>query len=98
MTKITRVFNVSRSYYLKHKRAVLGVENCAFAWVEFGVSVRDLSLAEAIAARSQQAKPHDPLPFAELPNCIFRWPGHEGEIHRERMHAIEANQFAAMSV
>jgi hypothetical protein len=98
MASEARVYNVTRRYYIKHQKAVLGVKNCAFAWVKYGLTVRSLTLAESIAARQAQVTTPDPLPLAELPNCIFRWPGHEGEIHRERMHAIEANQFAAMSV
>ncbi len=50
-----RVFNVTRQFWLKPKRALYAVEQCSAAWVEFGVSVRDLTLAESIAKRNEQA-------------------------------------------
>lgn len=54
MASNTRVFNVTRRFYMKHKQAVLGVGNCAFAWVEFGVTVRDLTPAESVTARKHR--------------------------------------------
>lgn len=41
------------------------------AWVEYGVSVRSLTLPESIAARNDQASRREPLPFAEIPGIKF---------------------------
>ena len=52
-----RVVHVHRGFSLKHKQVLRAVENCAAAWVEFGVSFRDLTPAEgAITARNEQAR------------------------------------------
>jgi hypothetical protein len=72
MASHTRILNITRNYSLKHKQALRAVENCACAWVVFGVSVRDLSLAESIAKRNQQASLAESLPLAELRTVIFR--------------------------
>lgn len=99
MASNTRIYNETRRFHMKHKQAVRAVESCACAWVEYGVSVRDLSLSEAITARNHQASTREPLPFAELPGLIFRAPaGKEAATHREQMTAIEANQWARMQV
>jgi len=66
MNNNTRVFNETRRFWTKHKQAAQAVENCACAWIVFGASVRDLTLAESIAARNLQAASRDPLPSAEL--------------------------------
>lgn len=70
----SRIYNVTRGYYLKPNRAIDGVQNCVYAWVKFGISVRDLTLAESIARRSKLAEQCQPLPWAELPDCLFRPP------------------------
>lgn len=72
MSNNTRVFNATRRFYMKHKQAARAVENCACAWVEFGMTVRDLTLAEAIAARNHQASLREPLCAAELLHVVFR--------------------------
>jgi hypothetical protein len=107
-----RVFNVSRQYSMKHKQALRAVENCACAWVEFGVSIRDLTLAESIAARNQQTqKPlglvyivegkggkliSKPI-FSELPTCVYR-PTERNQAQTREGHQLvkAANQFAEM--
>jgi hypothetical protein len=70
----SRVFNVTRRFSLKHKQALRAVEECACAWVEYGVSIRDLTLAESIAARHRQAQLREPLAVAELPTLRFEPP------------------------
>lgn len=95
MSNNNRVFNVSRGFALKHKQAVRAVENCAAAWVVFGVSIRDVTLAEAIAARNVQASLHERLPLAEIPGLVFRMPaGREEGPRAERRAALEADEFA----
>lgn len=42
--------------------------------MEVGVSVRDLSLAESIAVRNEQAKLREPLVYAEIPGLVFDGP------------------------
>lgn len=80
---------------MRHKQAARAVENCACAWVEFGTTVRDLTLAEAIAARNHQASLREPLPFAELPGLLYRPAlGSEAGARLERVVAMEANRFA----
>lgn len=95
MSNNTRVFNVSRRFFMKHSQAAKAVDLCACAWVEFGVSLRDLTLAEAIVARNRRAQLREPLPFAELPGLLYRPAlGREGAARSERVIAIEANRFA----
>ena len=94
MSNNTRVLNVTRRFYMKHRQAAQAVENCACAWVEFGVTLRDLTLAEAISARNRQASLREPLPFAELPGLLYEAAsGKEGAARIERVMAMEANRF-----
>ena len=96
MSKNTRVSNVTRKFSLRFNQAQRAVELCACAWVEYGVSVRDLTLAEAIAARNCHAALREPLPCAELPGLLYRPAlGREETARAERMMAREAGQFAA---
>ena len=95
MTNNARVFNVTRRFSLKYKQALKAVENCACAWVEIGVSIRDLTLAESIAARNKQAAEREPLAFAEIPGLIFQPPIQSQATHRTGIHLVRAaNQFA----
>ena len=71
MTNNARVSNITRGYSLKHKQAVRAVDNCAAAWVVYGESIRDLTLAEAIAARNKQASEREPLAQAEIPGLVY---------------------------
>lgn len=95
MSNNTFVFNVTRRYHMRHKQASRAVENCACAWVEFGVTLRDLTLVEAIAARNHQAALREQLPFAELPGLVYQpGVGREGAGRAQRFIALEANRFA----
>jgi hypothetical protein len=91
----SRVFNVTRRFSLKHKQALRAVEQCACAWVEYGVSIRDLTVAESIAARNRQAQLREPLAVAELPGLVFAPPVTAviGAIERNRL-TWAAVQFA----
>lgn len=95
MTNNQRVFNVTRGFRMKHKQAVKAVEACACAWVDFGVSVRDLTLQEAIERRNEQARLRDPLPYAELVGLAYRPArGNEASHRMEITHARLANEYA----
>ncbi len=74
MSQDTRIFNVTRGFRMKHKQALRAIEQCACAWVEYGKTIRDLTIAEAIQARNTQAAERDPLPNCELPGIIFQQP------------------------
>jgi hypothetical protein len=66
------VFNVTRQWYMKRKAAENAVNDaCSCVWVVYGESVRDLTLAESIAARNVQAATREPLDYAEIPGIIF---------------------------
>lgn len=45
--------------------------NCAATWVDEGVSIRNLTLPESIAARNEQARLREPLEFAEIHGLRF---------------------------
>lgn len=85
-----RVFNITRGYALKHKAALRGIENCAWAWVEFGISVRDLTITEQIQARNEQAKNREPLAMAEIPGVIYEPTEAAVASYFERMGLVRA--------
>lgn len=66
-----RIENLTNGCRLKRKHAERAVDNCAAAWVEYGVSIRNLTLAESIAARNIQARIREPLPYAEIHGLRF---------------------------
>ena len=66
MTKNFRVFNVTRGYSLKRSQALRAIAECAAEWVEENISIRDLTLAESIAARNEQARLREPLALADM--------------------------------
>jgi hypothetical protein len=74
MSQSPRVKNLTRNLHWKFRRAEKAVYECACDWVEYGVSVRDLTLAESIAARNVQAKNREPLAYAEIPGLVFNGP------------------------
>jgi len=73
MNSNARIYHV-RGFTLKFKQALRGIEECAFGWVEEGKIIRDLTLAESIAARNQQSKLREALPLSELPNLRYEAP------------------------
>lgn len=74
MAQDPRVLNITRGFRLKRSQAYRGIENCAWTWVEVGVSVRDLTLEESMKTRNEQAKLREPLVYAEIPGLIFEGP------------------------
>jgi hypothetical protein len=94
MPKDSRVLNMTRGFRLRFNQARKAVENCACAWVDYGVTVRDLTLAESIAARMQQAKDREPLPYSEVFGLRFDPPiGKAGAEWQSRLLAYEASLF-----
>ena len=67
-----RVLNISKNITVRRSQAKRWIEQCACVWVEEGVSIRDLTLSERVAARSQQAAIREPLPVAELPGIQYQ--------------------------
>lgn len=95
MPKAPAVLNTTRGFYLRLNQARKAVENCACAWVEHGVTVRDLTLAESISARAVQEKYREPLPYAEIHGLRFDPQERSTGAHREsRLLAYEASLFA----
>ena len=71
MTKNHRVLNVTRGYSMKRGAAEKAIRECSATWVEYGISVRNLTIAEAITARNEQARLREPLAFAEVHGLRF---------------------------
>jgi hypothetical protein len=94
MPKDLRVLNVTTGFRLRFNQARRAVENCDCAWVVVGESVRSLTLAESIAARTQQAKDREPLPYSEVHGLRFDPPsGTAGAEWQSRLLAYEASLF-----
>lgn len=74
MAQDPRVLNITRGFRLKRSQAYRAIENGACAWVDVGVSLRDLTLAESIAYRNEQARMREPLEWAEIPGLVFEGP------------------------
>ncbi len=93
------VWHSTRGCYLSRAQAQRAVEVCAALWVEFGVSIRSATLAEAIVLRNAQAAEREPLAYAELPGVHFEAPLRclEGHLH-ELQIAREANKFACAAI
>jgi hypothetical protein len=63
----TRIVNLSNGHRYKFNQAKRLVEQqCALAWVQYGVSVRELTVEEMVKARSEQIRLQEPLPYAEV--------------------------------
>lgn len=66
-----RVVNLTSGFTFKRKHVDRAIDNCAVTWVEYGVSVRNLTIAESIQARNEQARLQEPLPYAEVHGLRF---------------------------
>lgn len=94
-----RIVNIANGYRLKLSAALRAIEECSAAWVDPGVSIRSLTLAESIAARNEQAARREPLPYAEVPGLRFDPPA--TGIHATRRESVltwEAHTFAMTAV
>jgi hypothetical protein len=66
MASHARILNITNDFRFKRTHAERAIDACSAVWVEYGVSIRNLTLAESIAARNDQARRREPLPFAEI--------------------------------
>jgi hypothetical protein len=71
MASQKRILNTTNGFHYKRGAVERAIEACSVAWVEYGISVRSLTVAESIAARNDQASRREPLPFAEIPGIKF---------------------------
>lgn len=77
---------------MKPSSVARAFDNCAVGWVEQGVSVRKLSIAESLKARSEQARLREPLAYAEIFGLNVIPPAGSMQAFREsRRMAREAN-------
>lgn len=71
------------------------MDNCAAIWVEEGVSIRNMTVAESINARNGQARLREPLAYAEIHGLRFDPPASGVAATRaEGKLTWEAHQFA----
>ncbi len=95
MASCVRVENKTNGCWYKRRHAERAVENCSAAWIEYGVSIRNLTLAESIAARNEQSRLREPLPFAEIHGLTFDPPASGvAATRREGSLLWAAHQFA----
>lgn len=108
MAPDTRILNLTRGFRLKRNQALRAIEECACTWAtdaqcdEANVprrsAIRDLTLAESIAARNQQAREREPLESPELPGLTFQPPSSAVSSSPLRRRLIQAaNQFVAQN-
>jgi hypothetical protein len=97
MTNNQRVFNITRGFSLKYKQAVKAIDLCTCEWVEFGRSVKDLTLAESIKRRNMQKKEVDILPHTEIPGLIFEPPTNSPSRQNSQI-TIQANEFFRQAI
>jgi len=94
-----KVLNISTNQRIKRSQARNRVEQCLSAWVEDGLSIRDLTLAERVAARSEQARLRaleaEVLTGPEVGGCRFVRP--DTTAYRVPWTAIEA-MYAPMMI
>src|SRR6185437_7444914 len=93
----SRIVNLTNGHRYKFNQAKRLVENqCACAWVVYGVSVRELTVDEMVKARSEQAKRQEPLPYKEIHGLRYE-PSVRGleASRREGLLAWQAHQFVA---
>lgn len=97
MAKSKSVYNLTKGYWLKRNQALKAIENCACAWVEYDQTIRNLTLAESIAARNEQAQKRQELAWVELPGLTFKQPANANcSAHQRAQLIFEANRFCAM--
>ncbi len=71
MASHTRILNETRRFWLKMSQVERGIGSGAYAWVKKGETVRDMTLAEQIQFRKEQAKVREPLAYAEVPGLTY---------------------------
>jgi hypothetical protein len=99
MSQDTRILNLTRGFRLKRNQALRAIEQCACAWVEINVSVRDLTIAESIQARNKQAAERELLAASELPGLVYKPAiGAQAAYAMERRTAFEADRFYVKAI
>ena len=99
MSQAIRIYNITKNCYLKRSQAEKAVDACSCAWVDYGKTVKSLTLAESIAARNEQARERQIIASVELPGLVFQPPiGAQAAYAMERRLAFEANKFATQAV
>lgn len=90
-----RIWHETYQCWWKLERAERAMYNCAATWLEDGVSIRNLTIAEAIKARNEQARMREPLAYAEIHGLRFDPPASGVAATRgEGKLMWEAHQFA----
>lgn len=91
MASSARIVNLTSGFTLKRHQATSRIEHCISAWVEFGVSIRDLTMTERFERRAQARAEddHSPMPFAELPSTIYRPAEYAQASHQEEIRLIQ---------
>ncbi len=73
-----RVLNLSRNSHLKLHQAQERIAAGTAVWVQIGISLRELTLAEILARRLRHHESGQPLPYRnvsnELPGLVFQPP------------------------
>jgi hypothetical protein len=77
MASHTRVLNLTTGLRIKRSQAIGRVAHGISEWVEMDFTVRDLTLAESIAARREQAKRQQPLELSEVHGLTYEPPVYE---------------------
>jgi hypothetical protein len=96
MSSHPKVINLTTGCRIKRSQAKGRVENCVSAWVDEGFTIRDLTLAERVQARSVQARLHEPIAMAELPGVVFQEPASGAQTAQMRYALVrEANRLVA---
>ena len=96
MASNTRILNLSNGRHIKRGQALGRVAQCISEWVEPNVSIRDLTLRESIAKRSELATLTVALASAEIPGVVFEPPLSAQAATREEHRLLaEANAWAA---
>ena len=93
----SRIVNLTNGHRYKFNQAKRLVEDqCACAWVQYGVSVRELTVDEMVKARSEQARLREPLPYKEIHGLRYE-PSARGveASRREGLLVFQAHQFVA---
>ena len=93
----SRIVNLTNGHRYKFNQAKRLVEDqCACAWVQYGVSVRELTVDEMVKARSDQIRLREPLPYKEIHGLRYE-PSARGveASRREGLLVFQAHQFVA---
>ena len=96
MSQSPRILNITRKFHLKPSQARRAIENCSAEWVQEGISIRDLTLAESIEKRNEQAREREPLPQAEIPGLMYQQPVSAASTAHERAELVRVANMLCM--